>query len=526
MKTLIFFAAVCTLVLFPCTLIFSQSEPDINAKVSQLKIDSATLNDVIRVFGEPTEYRWGQKTYQKSALPSVYVAIYPRGFGVFIRDGKIVELRFEGVDIGYVFAGKIRIGSSLDEVLNVLGQPTNTVTGGKNEFQDNVLYKDVEGRKGFCYYGRNNKGVRLFFADYKVTALYVTRSDFDAGGRGRSFQTVTPVSSVKEFDDVRFKDLSKLNPSAVAAVIRTLTFNKKTIWSDTNIILPGRKPGELLENAMNPGLGVRKLHAEGITGKGVNVAIIDQPLYQDHPEFAGKIASYHDVGCQSESSMHGPAVASLLVGTNCGTAPDAKLYYVAAPSWTKDTSFQAKALDWITEQNAKLPAGQKIRVVSVSAAPSGQGSPFDKNPQMWDAACSRAESAGMLVVDCTNHHGFIGSCWLNAAAPDDVTLCKPGFPSQPNRGFRPGVLLVPASPRTTAEQYNQNEFSYQYCGEGGLSWSIPYVAGVLAMGWQVNPEIEPGQMKELLFKSAATGQNGEKIINPPQFIAMVKMAKP
>jgi hypothetical protein len=38
---------------------------------------------------------------------------------------------------------------------------------------------------------------------------------------------------------------------------------------------------------MNPGLGVRELHEEGITGKGVTVAIIDQNMILDHPEFQG-----------------------------------------------------------------------------------------------------------------------------------------------------------------------------------------------------------------------------------------------
>ena len=340
------------------------------------------------------------------------------------------------------------------------------------------------------------------------------------------FRPIEPVDSVKEFNDVRWKDLSKLKPTVVAAVISTLTFNEKTIWPDTNTILPGRKPDELLKKAMNPGLGVGQLHKQGITGKGVNVAIIDQPLYQDHPEFAGKIAAYFDAGCKSESSMHGPAVASLLVGANCGTAPDAKLYYAAAPSWLKDSSYYAKAIDWIIEQNKKLPADQKIRVISVSAAPSGQGSPFEKNQQMWDQACSRAEAEGMLVLDCTQHHGIIASCWINAAFPEDVTMCMGGLPDNPS--FKPveGRIYAPTCPRTTAEQYNKGEFSYQYCGKGGLSWAIPYVAGVLAMGWQVNPGLGPEQMKEILFNSAADGQNGVKIIDPQRFIGMVRAAKP
>jgi hypothetical protein len=332
------------------------------------------------------------------------------------------------------------------------------------------------------------------------------------------------VNSVKPYDDVRDKNLSKLGPETIANIIATLDFNRDTIWPNTSPAAANRQK-KLLEGAMNPGLHVRRLHREGVTGRGVNVAIIDQPLYQDHPEFAGKIAEYFDTGCKSESSMHGPAVTSLLVGTNCGTAPDAKVYYAAAPSWLKDTAYQAKALDWIVEQNAKLPAGEKIRVVSVSAAPSGQGTPFEKNQQMWDEACARAEAAGILVLDCTMHHGFIGSCWLDTRRPEDVASCSPGYPGLPTTGVRRGNLLVPTSPRTVAEEYDKGQCSYQYNGRGGQSWAIPYAAGVLAMGWQIKPDLTAEQMKKLLFDSAYTNPAGLKIINPSAFIAAVKKTR-
>ncbi|MFC1601602.1 hypothetical protein ACFL34_04560 [Candidatus Sumerlaeota bacterium] len=180
-----------------------------------------------------------------------------------------------------------------------------------------------------------------------------------SGSGGESFQTVRPIASVKKFDDVRWKDMSKLDLSGRPGLPATLTFNEKTDWPSQGKMPTQCDTGKLLREAMNPGLGVRELHRAGITGIGVNVAIIDQPLYQDHPEFAGKIAAYHDVGCDTESSMHGPAVASLLVGKNCGTAPGAKVYFVAAPSWKRDSAYQAKALDWLIAQNEKLAAGEK-----------------------------------------------------------------------------------------------------------------------------------------------------------------------
>jgi subtilisin family serine protease len=330
---------------------------------------------------------------------------------------------------------------------------------------------------------------------------------------GKSFQTVRPVDSVNEYDDVRWKDLSKIKSTATAAV-----------WPDTNIIPPAKKPDELLKIAMNPGLGIRQIHKQGITGKGINVAIIDQAMYLDHPEFSGKITAYHFLGGSNKSSMHGPSVTSLLVGNNCGTAPDANVYYVAARDGVYEVDY-AEGLDWIVEQNRNLPASEKIRVVSVSAAPGLAGTPAEGNQKKWNAALARAQAEGILVLDCTPHNGFIGSCWLNSFNVEDVTLCTPGFPGQQSHGFTPDKLLAPTCPRTTAEQYNKNDFSYQYCGRGGLSWAIPYVAGVLAMGWQVNPDLTGDQMKRLLFDSAATTPAGAKIINPARFIAMVKATR-
>ena len=113
---------------------------------------------------------------------------------------------------------------------------------------------------------------------------------------------------------------------------------------------------------MNPVMGIRELHAEGITGKGVTVAIIDQHLVPEHPEFQGKIVKYYDVGINKPAgvgSMHGPAVTSLMVGDNIGTAPDASVYYVAAPSWLEDAQYYADALEWIVAEDEKLLDGKK-----------------------------------------------------------------------------------------------------------------------------------------------------------------------
>jgi subtilisin family serine protease len=285
---------------------------------------------------------------------------------------------------------------------------------------------------------------------------------------------------------------------------------------------------------MNPGLGVRALHAQGITGSGVHVGLIDQPLLLDHPEYAGKIVSYHALDCgPHKTSMHGPAMTSELVGQRCGTAPGASLHVVAVPSWKTDASYYAQALDQFVAYNEGAPKEQRIRVVSVSAQPSGEGSVY-KSQSLWDEAVQRAQDKGILVLDCTWHHGFVSLCWLDPEKRESVEACTPGFRNGPAEVDQ-GHIHVPSAPRTAATASEDGRFDYAHDGggrrsrnarsKGGYSDTIPYAAGILALGWQIRPDLSPAQMKELLFASAYVHKSGAKIIHPRGFVEAVKRIK-
>ncbi|MCX5635295.1 MAG: S8/S53 family peptidase [Planctomycetota bacterium] len=522
------FIVVISLAVFAATVCAAEaSKPasDINAKIAQLDINKATIDDVIRIFGKPERYAWNNQTLTKNNLPETYIAEYPNRFQIVIGRGRVIELRFERQDTGYVFRDKIRIGSSLDEVLDVLGQPKLTIEGQANKRKDGVLYKDIDSRKGSCYYLLSEHGVRFIFEDYKVIAMYLTSKETGLGKRSGSFQDIKTIDSVNEYNDVRWKDMSKLNLSGRNKLIYTLNFNLKTIWPPPDKMPKGNEPNKILNDAMNPGLGVRELHKQGITGKGIRIAIIDQFMYPEHPEFAGKIADFHNLsGRTNNGSMHGPAVTSLLVGNNCGTAPDAIVFYAAVRDGVYEIDY-VNALDWIIEQNRNLSSTEKIRVVSVSAPPGKVGTPSNDSQKQWAKAVAAAEGEGILVLDCTSEHGFVGKCWYDFRFPESIAGCKPGDPRYNYSAPKRPLVLAPTAPRTTAEQTDKNNFSYQYCGTAGDSWAIPYCAGVLAMGWQVNPELSSEQMRELLFKSAYVKETGEKIIYPENFIKMVKAAK-
>ena len=338
----------------------------------------------------------------------------------------------------------------------------------------------------------------------------------------------TSMTYIAPYSDVR--DRIYNNPNIIKEGnfrpedIKTFSFNSDNVF-------PGYEDLalEIIEKGKNPGLGVRRLHEGGITGKGVKVAIIDQNLAQPfHHEYSDRIMEYRDFGTKQpadQASMHGPAVASLLVGQSCGTAPGADLYFAAAPSWKKDSAYKAEALRWIIEINRELPEGEKIRVVSVSAAPSGAGSPFLYNLEQWDEAVAEAQEEGILVLDCRNNKdtGIINPGYYDPASPDDVTLFEVGFPSVRYQArIEEDAIYAPTSCRTTAEQEDYAEDSYQYTGQGGLSWAIPYVSGVLALAWQVNPNLTNEEIISILFETAYIDQGVYKIINPLAFIAEIQ----
>jgi hypothetical protein len=179
-------AMVAVVAITAIVVIFYQAKPvttdqfreNFYKNIESFNIDTATFKDVVETFGEPVEYIWHNQTFEKKDLPIRYIIVYPDDFHIFMSDGKIVELRHEGPGTGYAFLGRLKVGAPLDEVIEVLGEPKETVAGEENLFADAILYKDIEGRKGHCYYARQDYHVRLWFADYKLWAIYETRSDY------------------------------------------------------------------------------------------------------------------------------------------------------------------------------------------------------------------------------------------------------------------------------------------------------------------------------------------------------------
>ena len=351
----------------------------------------------------------------------------------------------------------------------------------------------------------------------------------------RGTLTKLPEADVNMGFDVRNYDISQFSLTEEGGMLSQATFDSATRWPED---LPeGFDPAMIMEIGKNPGLGIRALHEKGITGKGVSIAIVDQALNPDHTEYADNLMSYELLHCcDNNAQMHGSAVTSIAAGKSCGVAPDAKVYYIASTFGTysvggmkMDLNYMADSIDRILEINTFLPEENKIRVISIS-----RGFSIEKGADAVREAIERAKEAGVFVITTSteDNYGFslmgLGKETLSAD-PDDISFCRPGnFWSE---SFYSGemadashMLLVPMDARTYASWYTSD--SYEFAASGGLSWSVPWMAGLYALCLQTDDTLTPEHFIETAFETgtvqtiAYQGKSYElgTIVNPAALI--------
>jgi len=328
------------------------------------------------------------------------------------------------------------------------------------------------------------------------------------------------ASSTDPFQlDLRTRGMSGVDLSAALDELLYTSFDDRTRW-------PASLPAEfdtqkIMELGKDPGLGVRELHRQGITGKGVGIAIVDQTLLVDHVEYADRLVVYEEIDQiakhHMEAQMHGAAVASIAVGKTVGVAPEASLYYIAAsPCMTLnlasriDFKCYAAGVRRVLEINQALPEGQKIRVITMQIGWSRMDTGY---PEIV-AAVEEASQAGIFVSASRLEETYPGLKFqgLGRAPLDDpnaLASLRAGLWWEQDfyqGGWSGQRLLIPMDSRTTASPHGKEE--YVFYRNGGWSWAIPYIGGMYALALQVDPELTYADFWALALES------GQKVTYP------------
>ena len=128
------------------------------------------------------------------------------------------------------------------------------------------------------------------------------------------------------------------------------------------------------------------------------------------------------------------------------------------------------------------------------------------------------EKEEMFLVSCdTDELNYGTLCRVIDKDPDDANSFIKG-----RYGRKDNILLVPAGNRTIAAPEGTNVYAFDRTG--GMSWVAPYLAGLAAMAYQVNPDITPQEIREMLVQTATKTEVGP-VVNPEGFIRKISELK-
>lgn len=355
--------------------------------------------------------------------------------------------------------------------------------------------------------------MRDYDAPFTLGRIYYKEKQMDIGEDKKIvLRTEDDLQKMDRFWGLANVSLVKLDLKGHLKFLNTMTFDTLTEWPAEDKLPDGFRPVDFIANAKNPGLGVRSLHEKGIDGSGIGIAIIDQPLLLGHAEYTSALTRYDETGLKDLSpQMHGSPVTSIAVGKNLGVAPGASLTYFAVPMWERDNMPYITSLKKILDWNKILPDSERIRTVSIS---NGM---FPNYPhyEEWKEILKQAEDQGILVVTCDPAMLDYGIASLKPGEdPDNPENYDPGYYSS-----KGDVIKVPGANKTVASHRGNDVYTFDRMG--GMSWGAPYIAGLAALAYQVDPDIMPQEIIRFLIDTAFKTGAGP-IVNPVGFIERVR----
>ena len=343
---------------------------------------------------------------------------------------------------------------------------------------------------------------------------------------GTQYVKVKSIDEIKDVHTLDYHDLSELDlreyrhlfdyapdVSIPTSGVRGWTTN--VIWPAPDKMPNGFNPTKILEQAKQP------VYRPNSTGKGINIAVMDNPLDVNNPEYADNIKFFQ--GPLNNQNVaphkHSGMVMGHLVGKSTGMAPDANVYYFTKITYQdrkKRHKEYANVLRSIIEFNNEQKPENKIHILSCS-----WGGRKKFSPEIADLL-NQLEQDGVKIILCDSDYveeaTLSGRDFMPCNNPN-MTNIQPNVQKEVQELLHMAniskVIGIPTNMRTTPLESN----GWQYRISGGESSSAPYIAGVYACALEGNQLFmtRPNWQQELndILKSTATQtEQGNYIINP------------
>jgi serine protease AprX len=288
-------------------------------------------------------------------------------------------------------------------------------------------------------------------------------------------------------------------------------------------------------------IGARALWDRGITGKGVNVALVDTgvapvPALNDGSKVIATVDLSGEAGVPQATYLdtygHGTFMAGIIAGRDpganaadaqdhpdwfLGVAPDAGLVSVKVGDNTgaADISQIIAGVDWVVEHADTLDIG----VLNLSYA-SGSTLPYNSDPLTF--ALERAWQAGIVVVVAAGNDGR-GSHTLASPAVDPYVIAVAAVEAKKDPKFvvpswmssgdgvrnpdvsAPGAHIISLrDPLSRIDIEHPEGYVSDLLFKGsGSSQAAAVVAGAAALERQLHPDYTPDQIKAVLMSNTA-----------------------
>lgn len=258
-------------------------------------------------------------------------------------------------------------------------------------------------------------------------------------------------------------------------------------------------------------LGIEKIHARGITGKNIRIAVIDTGVDTEHPDLKTQILGKFNTTDEvySSSNGHGTAVAGVIAAKHngvgvLGVAPDAKIVAIKA---LQERGFGtneaiAKAIE--------VAIRQQVHIINLSL-----GSPTYSSPV--HQAIKEAHRKGILVVCAAGNDGRNNSVSYPAKLTETWAVAATNDRRQVSAFSSRGKEVEIAAPGERILCCWRNG---EYVSISGTSFAAPFVSGVLALALEIG-----GVDKNFVLSSSIDIEtpgrdmkSGYGLINPLEFI--------
>ena len=248
---------------------------------------------------------------------------------------------------------------------------------------------------------------------------------------------------------------------------------------------------------------LKSIHDQGITGKGVTIAVLDGAVNTNIPELKG--ANIQDrMPCIKDSApenmAHGTTVAQILVSPEFGVAPDATLYTYTLPLHGDASNCTLSGWTGEAVNDTPLLIEQAINdgadIITIS-------SNFDDDSIDLRWAMARALAEGVIVVAAMGNETtenpddalarWRGICGIGATTPNGTLTEYTNW----GNGLLTTALGTVLTRDVSTGRVEEAD---------GTSFATPIIAGFLALGRQhFDKDVSPEQMLQAL---AATGKSG------------------